>query len=181
MSWPGQSERWRGRRRTNRPKRQRGNTHDNQIELQLHAVNKGKYYKQQINVTAFQATLKCWLLWGLMRKQETKQSIISSTSAFWLPVPLQKGLAGLKSRAWWDRGAKVILVSWSLLWTGVDHNTLINNLRDLHQKIFVYVMWLEWRNDCWPVYLYWLYRPFSPASDTSTSRTKYVLNALLPP
>ncbi len=38
-----------------------------------------------------------------MRKQETKQSIMSSTSAFWLPVPLQKGLAGLNSRAWWDR------------------------------------------------------------------------------
>lgn len=35
-----------------------------------------------------------------MRKQETKQSIMSSTSAFWLPVPLQKGLLGLKSKAW---------------------------------------------------------------------------------
>lgn len=46
-------------------------------------------------------TLKCWLLWGLRRKQETKQSIMSSTSAFWLPVPLQKGLAGLNSSAWW--------------------------------------------------------------------------------
>lgn len=37
-----------------------------------------------------------------MRKQETKQSIMSSTSAFWLPVPLQKGLVGLKSKAWWE-------------------------------------------------------------------------------
>lgn len=37
-----------------------------------------------------------------MRKQETKQSIMSSTSAFWLPVPLQKGLDGLNSRAWWS-------------------------------------------------------------------------------
>lgn len=49
-------------------------------------------------------TLKCWLLWGLMRKQETKQSIMSSTSAFWLPVPLQKGLAGLNSSVWGGSG-----------------------------------------------------------------------------
>lgn len=27
---------------------------------------------------------------------------MSSTSAFWLPVALQKGLEGLKSRAWWE-------------------------------------------------------------------------------
>ena len=35
-------------------------------------------------------------MWGLIRKQETRQSIIRSTSAGWLP--LENGLLGLKSR-----------------------------------------------------------------------------------
>lgn len=61
----------------------------------MHLVS-GRVAKLHMNFT-----LKCWLLWGLRRKQETKQSIMSSTSAFWLPVPLQKGLAGLNSSAWW--------------------------------------------------------------------------------
>lgn len=68
----------------------------------MHLQTKVNMAYKKMNITFFLSTLKCWLLWGLMRKQDTKQSIMSSTSAFWLPVPLQKGLAGLNSRAWWN-------------------------------------------------------------------------------
>ena len=58
------------------------------------------------NVEVQTSTLKCWLLCGLMRKQDTKQSIMRSKSVFWLPVPRQKGLAGLNSNAWQKEGKK---------------------------------------------------------------------------
>lgn len=43
-------------------------------------------------------------MWGLIRKQETRQSIIRSTSAGWLP--LENGLLGLKSRFYENPNSK---------------------------------------------------------------------------
>lgn len=106
-SWPGQSERWRGRTRPDRPAEHRNVSW---FVTQLLHVQGGKYDTRW-------DTLKCWLLWGLMRKQETKQSIMSSTSAFWLPAPLQNGLAGLNSKACWDSwGSFHWIQYWWKLW-----------------------------------------------------------------
>lgn len=84
-------------------------------------------------------TLKCWLLWGFMRKQETKQSIIRSTSAFWLP--LEKGLLGLNSKFYIiQKNKNINQTPWLLLATFNTKLSTENHWYSIRKKFKVHLI-----------------------------------------
>lgn len=86
-------------------------------------VKRGKkttYFSNELTITKWYAggdvrlkhTLSASLLCGLMRKQDTQQSIIKSVSEQFGPCPRAKGLAGLNSSAF--KSLMTLCTSWNV-------------------------------------------------------------------